>query len=155
MSKLNTCWTSVDMSKEFRFSTKMVRETQDWLRLYMMSFALIRVRLNRHAMVSLRTLFSNSRYSPHSCRVVYIFNQITILQIPNRRNAEVNMEGQFLVRQIYEDEITYNLIGAAVEVLSKFFCFSSFSFSSIFHSAWNIIFEHRLKTSEIAVKYDE
>lgn len=30
------------------------------------------------------------------------------------------MEGQFLVRQIYEDEITYNLIGAAVEVLSKF-----------------------------------
>lgn len=29
------------------------------------------------------------------------------------------MEGQFLVRQIYEDELTYNLIGAAVEVLSK------------------------------------
>lgn len=29
------------------------------------------------------------------------------------------MEGQFLVRQIYEDEITYNLIGAAVEILSK------------------------------------
>lgn len=30
------------------------------------------------------------------------------------------MEGQFLVRQIYDDEITYNLIGAAVEVLSEF-----------------------------------
>lgn len=29
------------------------------------------------------------------------------------------MEGQFLVRQIYEDEITYNLIGAAVELLSN------------------------------------
>lgn len=29
------------------------------------------------------------------------------------------MEGQFLVRQIYDDEITYNLVGAAVEVLSK------------------------------------
>jgi hypothetical protein len=29
------------------------------------------------------------------------------------------MEGQFLVRQIYEDEITYGLIGAAVEILSK------------------------------------
>lgn len=29
------------------------------------------------------------------------------------------MEGQFLVRQIYDDEITYNLIGAAVEVLSE------------------------------------
>lgn len=30
------------------------------------------------------------------------------------------MEGQFLVRQIYDDEITYNLIGAAVEILSKY-----------------------------------
>lgn len=29
------------------------------------------------------------------------------------------MEGQFLVRQIYEDEITYNLITAAVDILSK------------------------------------
>ncbi|TDG52315.1 hypothetical protein AWZ03_001145 [Drosophila navojoa] len=29
----------------------------------------------------------------------------------------VSMEGQFLVRQIYDDEITYNLIGAAVEIL--------------------------------------
>lgn len=29
------------------------------------------------------------------------------------------MEGQFLVRQLYDDEITYNLIGAAVDVLSK------------------------------------
>lgn len=29
------------------------------------------------------------------------------------------MEGQFLVRQIYEDEITYNLIFAAVEILGK------------------------------------
>ena len=29
------------------------------------------------------------------------------------------MEGQFLVRQIYEDEITYNLIHAAVGVLRK------------------------------------
>lgn len=30
------------------------------------------------------------------------------------------MEGQFLVRQIYDDELTYNLISAAVEVLSEF-----------------------------------
>ena len=29
------------------------------------------------------------------------------------------MEGQFLVRQIYEDEITYNLIGAAAEKLRE------------------------------------
>ncbi|XP_060531204.1 guanylate cyclase soluble subunit beta-1 isoform X2 [Cylas formicarius] len=34
-----------------------------------------------------------------------------------KKNAEVQMEGQFLVRQIYEDELTYNLISAAVEVL--------------------------------------
>ena len=39
----------------------------------------------------------------------------------SRKKAEVAMEGQFLVRQIYDDEITYNLIGAAVEILSKFF----------------------------------
>lgn len=28
------------------------------------------------------------------------------------------MEGQFLVRQIYDDEMTYNIVAAAVEVLS-------------------------------------
>lgn len=32
------------------------------------------------------------------------------------------MEGQFLIRQIYDDEITYNLIGAAVEILSEYSC---------------------------------
>ncbi len=36
-----------------------------------------------------------------------------------RKNAEVNMEGQFLVRQIYDDEMTYNIVSAAVEVLGK------------------------------------
>lgn len=35
------------------------------------------------------------------------------------------MEGQFLVRQIYEDEITYNLITAAVDALSNFSAISS------------------------------
>ncbi|EDV90812.1 guanylate cyclase soluble subunit beta-1 [Drosophila grimshawi] len=34
-----------------------------------------------------------------------------------KKKAMVSMEGQFLVRQIYDDEITYNLIGAAVEIL--------------------------------------
>lgn len=37
-----------------------------------------------------------------------------------RKDAEVLMEGQFLVRQIYDDEITYNLIAAAVEKLRKY-----------------------------------
>ena len=40
--------------------------------------------------------------------------------VHKRHKAEVAMEGQFLVRQIYDDELTYNLIGAAVEILSKF-----------------------------------
>lgn len=35
-----------------------------------------------------------------------------------KKNADLQMEGQFLVRQIYEDELTYNLISAAVEVLN-------------------------------------
>uniref|UniRef100_A0A0A9X0F7 Guanylate cyclase soluble subunit beta-1 n=4 Tax=Lygus hesperus TaxID=30085 RepID=A0A0A9X0F7_LYGHE len=34
-----------------------------------------------------------------------------------KAKADVVMEGNFLVRQIYDDEITYNLIGAAVEIL--------------------------------------
>jgi hypothetical protein len=44
------------------------------------------------------------------------------------------MEGQFLVRQIYEDEITYNLIHAAVDVLRKcqeHFPFFSFTDTSV------------------------
>ena len=38
-----------------------------------------------------------------------------------RKDAAVNMEGQFLVRQIYDDEITYNIISAAVNRLSTYF----------------------------------
>ncbi|PBC34528.1 Guanylate cyclase soluble subunit beta-1 [Apis cerana cerana] len=37
---------------------------------------------------------------------------------PSRKDAAVNMEGQFLVRQIYDDEITYNIISAAVNRLN-------------------------------------
>ena len=33
------------------------------------------------------------------------------------------MDGQFLVRQIYDDELTYNLISAAVNLLRKFTIF--------------------------------
>lgn len=36
-----------------------------------------------------------------------------------RKEADVIMEGQFLVRQIYEDDITYSIVGAAEKVLSK------------------------------------
>ena len=51
------------------------------------------------------------------------------MSISCRKNAEVTMEGQFLVRQIYEDEITYNLIQAAVGVLRK--CGVKFPDSSV------------------------
>lgn len=44
-----------------------------------------------------------------------------------RKKAGLNMDGQFLIRQIYDDEITYNLITAAVEILSEF------NFSAICH----------------------
>lgn len=37
------------------------------------------------------------------------------------------MDGQFLIRQIYDDEITYNLITAAVEILSELNCVYNFS----------------------------
>ncbi|KAK6626335.1 Guanylate cyclase soluble subunit beta-1 [Polyplax serrata] len=47
--------------------------------------------------------------------VITTFGEETWEEI--KRDAEIKMEGQFLVRQIYEDEITYNLIGAAVEKL--------------------------------------
>ena len=55
-----------------------------------------------------------------------------------RKEAEVNMEGHFLVRQIYEDDVTYNIVGAAERVLSK-------SSSSLIHyqlyicRSWRII----------------
>lgn len=49
--------------------------------------------------------------------LIHTFNSFFFV---GRKKAEVLMEGQFLVRQIYEDEITYNLIFAAVEILSRF-----------------------------------
>ena len=54
------------------------------------------------------------------CQYVLMLLMLLIFLL-SRKKAEVAMEGQFLVRQIYDDEITYNLIGAAVEILSKYF----------------------------------
>lgn len=34
-----------------------------------------------------------------------------------KKDADIQMEGQFLVRQIYEDELTYNLVSSAVKIL--------------------------------------
>uniref|UniRef100_A0A2S2QPA2 Guanylate cyclase soluble subunit beta-1 n=1 Tax=Sipha flava TaxID=143950 RepID=A0A2S2QPA2_9HEMI len=34
-----------------------------------------------------------------------------------KKDAEVTMDGQFLVRQIYDDEITYNLVSSAAQIL--------------------------------------
>lgn len=41
------------------------------------------------------------------------------------------MEGQFLVRQIYDDEITYNIISAAVNRLSTYSFFELWIFNYI------------------------
>lgn len=38
-----------------------------------------------------------------------------------RREAQVDVEGQFLVRIIYEDAKTYDLVAAASKVLSEFY----------------------------------
>ncbi|KAK7576740.1 hypothetical protein V9T40_013026 [Parthenolecanium corni] len=35
-----------------------------------------------------------------------------------KKSADVNMDGQFLVRQIYDDEMTYNIIAAAADILN-------------------------------------
>lgn len=37
----------------------------------------------------------------------------------SRREAQLDVEGQFLVRIIYEDSKTYDLVAAASKVLSK------------------------------------
>lgn len=47
---------------------------------------------------------SNVEYRPH-----FVF----------RREAQLDIEGQFLVRIIYEDAKTYDLVAAASKVLSK------------------------------------
>lgn len=66
------------------------------------------------------------------------------------------MEGQFLVRQIYEDEVTYNIIAAAVNRLSML------NFRLILHvtalififslSMQQLIFEKNVAPFEMLVK---
>lgn len=38
-----------------------------------------------------------------------------------RKEAGLEMEGHFLVRQVYEDVETYDLVGAASKVLGRWF----------------------------------
>lgn len=79
---------------------------------------------------TLITLFyyRNVNFSSFIFLLLVINNSSPLKCNNNRRKAEVNMDGQFLVRQIYDDEITYNLVGAAVEVLSKSFSFHFYFF---------------------------
>lgn len=49
----------------------------------------------------------------------FIFKSSADISSNTRKDADVTIEGQFLVRQIYEDAVTYNLIGAAVNLLRK------------------------------------
>ena len=39
----------------------------------------------------------------------------------DRKEAELEMEGHFLVRMVYEDSLSYDLVGAASKVLSMTF----------------------------------
>lgn len=38
---------------------------------------------------------------------------------PFRREAGLEMEGRFLIRFVYDDAVSYDLVGAASKVLSK------------------------------------
>ena len=37
-----------------------------------------------------------------------------------RKEAAVEVDGHFLTRQVYDDMLSYDLVGAAVKVLSKY-----------------------------------
>ena len=47
--------------------------------------------------------------------------EMTTFFVPacRRKEADVTMEGHFLIRQIYDDEITYNIVGVAARILSQ------------------------------------
>lgn len=49
--------------------------------------------------------------------------RMLFLSSRRRKDAEVTMDGQFLVRQIYDDEITYNLVSSAAQILSEHYRF--------------------------------
>lgn len=53
--------------------------------------------------------------------VFYSFQELLTdgLILFSRREAQLDIEGQFLVRIIYEDAKTYDLVAAASKVLSK------------------------------------
>ena len=42
-----------------------------------------------------------------------------MLFVSRRKEAQYEEEGSFLVRIIYDDDISYNIIGAAVRVLGE------------------------------------
>lgn len=54
----------------------------------------------------------------------------------SRREAQVDVEGQFLVRIIYEDAKTYDLVAAASKVLSKFIYFLFMFFIVVVLEGW-------------------
>lgn len=74
-------------------------------------------------------------YLQCSIRTSYVLRESTKLitiSLFSRKKADLNIEGQFLIRQIYDDEITYNVISAAVEILSELNFYSENAFRVIF-----------------------
>lgn len=69
---------------------------------------------------SLSLCWANEIYDLIVMRSAFLEWYLTIwLFVWYRKEAEVNMEGHFLVRQIYDDDVTYNIVGAAERVLSE------------------------------------
>lgn len=54
-----------------------------------------------------------------TCAVTFAVARQRGLLFVSRREAQLDIEGQFLVRIIYEDAKTYDLVAAASKVLSK------------------------------------
>lgn len=48
------------------------------------------------------------------------YTNLYLHHFPFRKEAQLDEEGQFLVRIIYEDSKTYDLVAAASKVLSRF-----------------------------------
>lgn len=76
-----------------------------------------------------------------------IFELIILFLIFFRQKVELKLEGHFLQRIVYEDGITYSLVGAASEVLGKLHTDSyNYSFNSL---TINVHYFHRSLTYKI------
>lgn len=62
-------------------------------------------------------------------KLFYFFMKNRIIFFYHRKEAQIVMEGQFLVRIIYDDEITYQIVGAAQKCLGKYLHYQDIVYS--------------------------